>query len=98
NQQTLEQTREQKKQVFEQQDKAYRELEETWLNNQAVVLAGHLHDGEACPVCGSHEHPSKATVAKDGVSKEQMENKKVERDSTETAYRNALAEEKANKE
>lgn len=28
---------------------------------QAAILAEHLHDGEACPVCGSHTHPELAT-------------------------------------
>lgn len=30
-------------------------------NEQAASLAEHLHDGNACPVCGSIEHPNLAT-------------------------------------
>ncbi|CAM2361136.1 SbcC/MukB-like Walker B domain-containing protein [Listeria seeligeri] len=30
-------------------------------NEQAASLAEHLHDGNACPVCGSTEHPQLAT-------------------------------------
>ncbi|MBC1526600.1 SMC family ATPase [Listeria seeligeri] len=30
-------------------------------NEQAASLAEHLHDGNACPVCGSTEHPKLAT-------------------------------------
>lgn len=37
------------------------ELENQQKKQQAAVLAGHLHDGEACPVCGSISHPMPAT-------------------------------------
>jgi DNA repair protein SbcC/Rad50 len=36
------------------------ELEQKWLHSQAAILASQLHDGAACPVCGSSEHPSPA--------------------------------------
>ncbi|MCM3567996.1 AAA family ATPase [Neobacillus mesonae] len=36
------------------------ELEQKWLHGQAALLAAKLHDGEACPVCGSEHHPSPA--------------------------------------
>ena len=36
------------------------DLRETRLANAAAELAAKLHDGEACPVCGSSEHPSPA--------------------------------------
>ncbi len=35
-------------------------LERAWLQGQAAVLAGRLEAGEACPVCGSTEHPRPA--------------------------------------
>ncbi|MEW1819451.1 SMC family ATPase [Arthrobacter sp. NPDC080031] len=36
------------------------DLRESRLANAAAELAAKLHDGEACPVCGSAEHPSPA--------------------------------------
>lgn len=36
------------------------ELENRWLHGQAANLASQLHDGEACPVCGSMAHPNPA--------------------------------------
>ncbi|MGJ6752756.1 AAA family ATPase [Listeria monocytogenes] len=37
------------------------EQEETKLQKeQATTIAAHLHDGEACPVCGSDSHPALA--------------------------------------
>ncbi|WP_461181170.1 SbcC/MukB-like Walker B domain-containing protein [Virgibacillus kimchii] len=70
---------------------AYAKLESSWLANQAVVLASHLHDGEACPVCGSHDHPNKAVHQEESVSKEQLESLKKELDEKDTTYRETLA-------
>ena len=38
---------------------AYEQVEQTWLSNQAAMLAESLNDGDACPVCGSEHHPLK---------------------------------------
>ncbi len=38
------------------------DLEKVWINGQASLLAEHLHNGEACPVCGSSEHPNPAVL------------------------------------
>ena len=46
------------------------ELEQKWLHSQAVILAGKLHNGEACPVCGSPDHPSPATLIHGSVPTE----------------------------
>jgi len=35
-------------------------LDARWRQAQAAILARHLHDGEACPVCGSSAHPARA--------------------------------------
>ncbi|MDX1806893.1 MAG: SMC family ATPase [Paenisporosarcina sp.] len=74
----------------------YMALENEWFANQARVLAAHLHDGEACPVCGSEEHPNKneqdQTVA---PSKEQLEQAKSTLDRVDNDYRNALAKQNA---
>jgi len=36
-------------------------LDARWRQAQAAILARHLHDGGACPVCGSAEHPAPAS-------------------------------------
>ncbi|MFF2450082.1 SbcC/MukB-like Walker B domain-containing protein [Neobacillus sp. NPDC058068] len=36
------------------------DMERKWLHGQASLLASRLHDGEACPVCGSEHHPTPA--------------------------------------
>lgn len=47
------------------------ELEQKWLHSQAVILAGKLHDGEACPVCGSSDHPAPASSLNSSVPAEE---------------------------
>jgi exonuclease SbcC len=42
------------------------------LDGLAGELAAQLHDGDACPVCGSAEHPSPATTA-DTVTADEVE-------------------------
>lgn len=53
--------------------KAVEELEQQWLNGQASQLAMHLHDGQPCPVCGSEQHPHKASQLTSLPTKEQLE-------------------------
>lgn len=47
-------------------DKAWQDLVRTRLSQQAAHLADQLERGVACPVCGSREHPSPASLP-DGV-------------------------------
>ena len=79
------------KQISEQVKATYLKAEKSWLNNQASILANHLHDGEACPVCGSVDHPNKATINKEIITKEQLEIIKRDYDEKDTLYRNAVA-------
>lgn len=80
-----------KKSVFEQANTAYRELEAQWFANQAHILADQLHDGEACPVCGSLDHPGTELEPGQTVSKEQVESAKSAFDQVDGDYRNASA-------
>ncbi|SHF93406.1 AAA family ATPase [Ornithinibacillus halophilus] len=65
----------------------YSQLEDKWLTNQASVLATHLHEGEACPVCGSMEHPNKATDSDEAVSKEVLDELKKQVDQKDSLFR-----------
>lgn len=47
------------------------ELEQKWLHGQASLLAAQLHEGEACPVCGSEHHPVKAVLHDGSVPSEE---------------------------
>lgn len=93
----LEKDVQKKKEVSDRLKAAYLDKEKTWLNNQASILADHLHDGKACPVCGSIEHPEKATTEAGMVTKEQLEASKKELDDKDSQYRNSNADLKANR-
>ena len=43
-----------------------------WRAGQAAVLATHLANGAACPVCGSHDHPHPADSTSDIPSEMQL--------------------------
>lgn len=59
--------------------------------NEAATLAATLHDGEACPVCGSDEHPQKAHRGEVEVTKEELEKANAELARIESLYRTAVA-------
>src|SRR5699024_6880073 len=90
NQVALEKDLQKKKQEWDKRKTTYTTLENTWLNNQASMLASHLHNGEACPVCGSHEHPEKATEQAGSVTKEQLETVKTAFNEAVTQYPTAV--------
>ena len=79
-------TYENKKAQYVTLQKEYDHLEQTYLTNQAVVLAGHLHDGEPCPVCGSVEHPEKATERGDNISRERLLEKREQLKKEKEAF------------
>jgi exonuclease SbcC len=45
-------------------------VRERHLESLSAILAGDLVDGDACPVCGSQDHPSPAQLTEDHVSAE----------------------------
>ncbi|WP_138417176.1 AAA family ATPase [Aquibacillus sediminis] len=91
-QQQLKQQYENKQELFTRTKADYATLENDWINGQASVLAAHLHDGQACPVCGSVEHPHKNDVQHDSPTKEQLQAAKKHLDQVETDYRNVMAQ------
>ncbi|MFC4322867.1 AAA family ATPase [Litchfieldia salsa] len=89
---TLELNVEKAEKAYNKSLEKYQQIEIEWVNSQARVLATHLHDGSACPVCGSLEHPNKASHANVIVTKEQLDSAKSETTMFETNYRTILAD------
>lgn len=55
--------------------KEYQDFETIFYQSQAGILATRLEDNEACPVCGSKEHPSPALIKHELLSKEDLDKK-----------------------
>src|SRR5690606_7209509 len=80
-----------KKQQYIILKERYDALETDWINGQAFILAAHLHDGEACPVCGSLEHPNKAQGQENVPTKEELDEEKDKLNQAERLYREVEA-------
>ncbi|MCL6456532.1 MAG: SMC family ATPase [Gorillibacterium sp.] len=77
--------------AFAQAEKSYEALELRWMEGQAGILASHLHDGEACPVCGGIDHPLKAMLSDDIPTKEELDRLRREKTSLEKQHMEAKA-------
>lgn len=73
----------QKEQEVKKAEENAREKSENYENNyrqfiggQAVILAHELKEGCPCPVCGSTDHPEKATLTELNVSQKDLEKAK----------------------
>lgn len=56
----------------------YIQMEQTFMMEQAGILAKNLQDGIPCPVCGATEHPNPATLTDGAPSQEELDNMKEE--------------------
>jgi exonuclease SbcC len=57
----------------ESADITLKRLRKTWHQGQAALLAQELEEGNACPVCGSADHPAPALESVQIVSDDQLE-------------------------
>ena len=77
---------EQAKQAYVSAQQSADRLELKWHNAQAAVLAQRLQTGEACPVCGSCEHPYPAQFSEEEVTKEQVQTARAQERAAQTSY------------
>lgn len=77
---------EQAKQAYVSAQQSADRLELKWHNAQAAVLAQRLQTGEACPVCGSCEHPHPAQFSEEEVTKEQVQAARAQERAAQTSY------------
>ena len=54
--------------IFAASDTEYKNAESAFLREQAGILAESLVNGNACPVCGSMEHPAPAQISAGNIS------------------------------
>lgn len=64
-------------------EKAYEQKYQLFFREQAGILAAGLQEGEACPVCGSKEHPHKAQADCKAPSQKEVEEAREHRDKAE---------------
>jgi len=67
-------------------------MEAAWIEGQASLLAAHLHDGKPCPVCGSLEHPNKASLGSEVPSREALQQMKEQLRRAEQELHEAAAQ------
>ncbi|MBQ9549767.1 MAG: SMC family ATPase [Lachnospiraceae bacterium] len=65
---------------YESLESEHTKLLNSYIAGITGVLAAELKEGEPCPVCGSTEHPKKAAVSSDQVSKAEVDKAKRIRD------------------
>ncbi len=70
----------------------YDSVQSSLREGQAGVLAGHLVDGEACPVCGSLDHPSPARAVKNLPSQKQLKSFSATIEKQEASVKAAISE------
>lgn len=71
----------------------YQRMERALEESRAGILASHLKDGEACPVCGSREHPRPARLPEHAVTEEAL--KKYKENCSAAELQKNAAKEKA---
>jgi exonuclease SbcC len=67
-------------------------IEKSWHLGQAAVLAAELNAGDACPVCGSNEHPNPASWSEecDVVDKGMLDTAKQASEQASRIFNDAL--------
>ncbi len=78
--------------AFQEQNRLYEGMEQAFRDGQAGILASGLKEGEACPVCGSVNHPAPAKRSAQAPSEQELEEAKKKADRARTARENSAAE------
>ena len=70
----------------------FEQIQQSFLDEQAGILAEKLQDGQPCPVCGSIEHPSPAVKSEHAPSEAEVDQAKEVYDLADEAMKNASTE------
>lgn len=85
----------QKEHVWRKNKQIADSMEEAFFGEQAGFLAETLTQGEACPVCGSKNHPNKAVLSGDAPTQEQLKDAKEEAEKAFETLTKSLEENKS---
>lgn len=77
---------------YKQSKEKYELMEETYMKEQAGILASELKENVPCPVCGSLEHPSPATRINGVPSEQELKDSKKVYEELLDKYNKALLE------
>ena len=94
-----------RREVFDKIDGEYKDCEKRLEASRAGILASHLEEGKACPVCGSTHHPQLAKLPEENVTEEFLKELKTKLEkadqeknqaftAAETAFAKVESEEK----
>ena len=75
--------------VYTGKEERYHLLERIYDDSIAGILAGHLEDGQPCPVCGSVHHPSPAQLPEASCTEEELKTARSEAKEARTAKETA---------
>lgn len=71
--------------AFQEKSREYETKNQIFIEEQVGIIAASLQQGEPCPVCGSLEHPKKASLSKRAVTQQEVEASKKEREKADAA-------------
>lgn len=78
---------EEKEKKHQKEDETYRHLFKQYKRNAAGLLASDLTKTEACPVCGSYDHPDLAVLSEHDISEEKVS---LQEDKRQEAYQDFI--------
>lgn len=81
------------KEEYESLNEKHNDMLQAYIHGITGELAGKLKEGEPCPVCGSTQHPHKATVSDNNVSKEKVDSAKEAADEKYLELKNVMKKE-----
>lgn len=75
--------------IYKSKKEEYDQLEETYMRNQAGIIASKLEEGKPCPVCGSIEHPSICKIVDEDITEAILDTKKADLEKCYEEYSSA---------
>ncbi len=68
---------------YQKKSGEYEEKNRLFIEEQVGIIATKLKEGDPCPVCGSKEHPKKASLSKEAVTQQEVEDAKRVREQAD---------------